>query len=1100
MIYAPLKNERPRKSALLSRRQPHSPFTRLAMELATLPLLMAVVATAQDVSPQPAGPSVSLNKLAELFANPGPEYRGKPFWCWNGELQEKELKRQMGVLKEMGMGGFFMHSRTGLKTEYLGEEWFRLINACADEGSRRKMETWLYDEDRWPSGTAGGQVTENPKYRAQYISVRTVPAAEFKWHDDLVAAFAADLEDKTYHSCTRLTRDTPPASFAGKTVLDFTIEAMATNSFFNGYTDADRLSRAATGEFIRLTHEQYKAHCANRLGTSIKGIFTDEPQRGAVFGGFGLDNTNRLRMTPWTDDLPAQFQKRFGYDLVERLPELFFRKDGQEVAPVKWQYMEQLQTMFIENWAKPIHQWCQSNHMIFTGHLLHEDALACQAVPQGSLMRVYEQMDWPGFDVLTEGNRNYWIVKQVVSVARQIGQERVLSELYGCTGWQFNFESHKYVGDWQTLFGMNFRCQHLAWYTMAGEAKRDYPASIFFQSGWWKDYSFVEDYFTRLNLLLAQGNPACDVLVVNPIESLWCQIGVGWASGLSANTPETQALERAYSEVFLWLAGAHIDFDYGDEEMLSRLCKVETDMSGSPVLRVGKAAYRAVVIPKMTTIRSTTLKLLEEFRLAGGKVVVVGEPPAYVDALKSPAAAEFGARAQRIDWNREALAEACKGSLRMPTEIVDAEGKPLDNIFCQLRTDGDRQILVAMNVDRNQKFNSATVRVRSSGQVAEWDCTTGQHWAISSQARNGWVEWRADFPPVGEHAYILSRRPEPGLKGKPSFVEVSKQAQPGPFNYRLSEPNVCVLDLARYQINDGEWQPETEVLKVDRAVRRCFGLPIRSGSMVQPWFSKKHEPAPEVKGRVSLAFDFELEHLPTDKVTLAIEQLQNFRILLNGHALKTTRQGWWVDPALATIALPAKWLAKGTNKLELVTDFRQDGYFEALYLLGNFGVRLNGTRRTLTQLPEKLLPSELAAQRLPFYSGTVTYRIPAPANVGRQQHVFVETPEFEGACVKVAVGRAKPHIIAWKPYQAEITDGLARKGEIELAVVLTRRNTFGPLHQLPLRTFAYGPENWVTEGAAWSQNYQLYPSGLLQPPVISVRMTSSPESSASIAQ
>ena len=35
------------------------------------------------------------------------------------------------------------------------------------------------------------------------------------------------------------------------------------------------------------------------------------------------------------------------------------------------------------------------------------------------------------------------------SAARQFGRHRVLSELYGCTGWDFTFEGMKWVGDWQ---------------------------------------------------------------------------------------------------------------------------------------------------------------------------------------------------------------------------------------------------------------------------------------------------------------------------------------------------------------------------------------------------------------------------------------------------------------------------------------------------------------------------------------------------------------------------------------------------------------------------------------------------------------------------
>src|SRR5690348_6060188 len=97
-----------------------------------------------------------LAKTYDEFCSPPVEYRAKPFWAWNDHLKEEEIRRQIRVFQEMGFGGYFMHSRVGLKTTYLGEEWFRMIEAGIDEGRKKGMEAWLYDEDRWPSGLAGG--------------------------------------------------------------------------------------------------------------------------------------------------------------------------------------------------------------------------------------------------------------------------------------------------------------------------------------------------------------------------------------------------------------------------------------------------------------------------------------------------------------------------------------------------------------------------------------------------------------------------------------------------------------------------------------------------------------------------------------------------------------------------------------------------------------------------------------------------------------------------------------------------------------------------------------------------------------------------------
>jgi hypothetical protein len=318
---------------------------------------------------------------------------------------------------------------------------------------------------------------------------------------------------------------------------------MEPHPFYNGNAYLDTLNREAVDHFIHLTHEEYKKRCGDRLGTSIKGIFTDEPHRGMVMCenvGQSVKSESKFA-TPWTDQLVPTFQKRFGYDLTDHLPELFLRPEGQRIQKVKWQYMEHIQQMFLDNWAKPLQDWCHKNNMLMTGHVLHEDSLGAQAVPNGSLMRYYEYMDYPGVDVLTEGNNGYWIVKQLASAARQQGQKGMLSELYGVCGWQMNFESHKAVGAWQTLFGINLRCPHLSWYTMEGEAKRDYPASILHQSTWYPDYPTVEDYFSRCHVAMTQGTPICDLLIVNPVESAWAQIYPGWATWLGAKAPEVTA-------------------------------------------------------------------------------------------------------------------------------------------------------------------------------------------------------------------------------------------------------------------------------------------------------------------------------------------------------------------------------------------------------------------------------------------------------------------------------------------------------------------------------------------------------------------------------
>lgn len=103
------------------------------------------------------------------FKNPSRIFRPSPFWSWNDTLSPKELRWQLKEFATKGFGGYFMHSRVGLGTPYLSQEWMACIQACIEEGKKADVESWIYDEDKWPSGYAGGLIpAKSEKYRACY--------------------------------------------------------------------------------------------------------------------------------------------------------------------------------------------------------------------------------------------------------------------------------------------------------------------------------------------------------------------------------------------------------------------------------------------------------------------------------------------------------------------------------------------------------------------------------------------------------------------------------------------------------------------------------------------------------------------------------------------------------------------------------------------------------------------------------------------------------------------------------------------------------------------------------------------------------------------
>ncbi len=1033
-------------------------------------------------------PAETLEELETIFTNPGAEYRGKPFWAWNGELEKDEVLRQIEIMKEMGFGGYFMHSRSGLITEYLGDEWFEIINAAADKGEELGLEAWLYDEDRWPSGSAGGIASRDEKYRMKSLYVYEIPREKFVWTEDVTCAFVAKLDGVNMSEYEPIDRDTDltESRFEGMTVLKFAVVKDAPHSVFNGATYIDTMMPEAVDKFIEVTHEEYAKRCGDRLGKSIKGIFTDEPHRGALYDKYYRDE-NGFMCSPvcYTDDIFKEFERRYGYDVSGRLPELFYKNTCKGTKRLKHDYIDLACNLFNERFTKRINDWCEEHGITFTGHALHENALMYQTVPNGSLMRFYEQMGMPGIDLLCESENAYWVAKQVQSVARQLGQKWVLSELYGCTGWQFDLRAHKAVGDWQALYGINVRCPHLSWYTMEGEAKRDYPASILHQSPWYKDYEFVESYYARFGAVMTAGRPACEILVMNPIESIWVGSYAGWSNWMVHASPDAIVIDEHYMKLFELLQSRHIDFDYGEEQLLAGHGSVAVE-NGEAVLRVGEMSYKVFVINGALTIRSTTLKLLREFVNLGGKVVVCGEPPIMIDAEESNQFKELMAKHPDeiivVEEDGAALETALKPLLKITTHASD------EKLRTQVRLCEESGAVIAavINLDRNNSISPATFTLGGAEgirAVEEWCLRDGKRYGITEKcvfSEGGNVTVNTDFDPCGERVFVfLKEKSESAVFARE--LEVSESGVVGDEalqGYSLDEKNVLVLDFAEYKFRDGDWQPEKEILKVDIAVRDELGIERRSGNMLQPWYAKKY--ANDVYGPLELRYEFYIDELPDTDVVFAGERPELYEYSINGVKLEADG-GFWVDICFKTMPVPRNALKLGKNVVTAKTIFGRTSNVEAVYVLGDFGVKTDGNKKHITKLPENTGFGNLKDYSLPFYSGCVTYKINKSSlpcvNVNCGERLFIGVENFAGAMVKVSsADGSREVLLPWKKQMADVTDF---EGDfINVTLVCTRRNTFGPLHLVPAITPHYVPDLFLTEGESFSTDYVLTDSGI----------------------
>lgn len=1022
----------------------------------------------------------------ELFANPTAEYRGAPFWSWNGAIRAQVLDEQIRAMKEMGLGGYHIHSRIGLETEYLGEDFMAMVRHCVEEGKANGMLTWLYDEDKWPSGFGGGRVTSDRKFAARYLLFspnryeegfldrHIVATSRLSKNGDitLLARYSIELQDGKLLSY-RLLDDGEEAENIYYAYLVVT-EAL---SWFNNQAYVDTLNPEAIRRFTEVTHERYREAVGEEFGKSIPAIFTDEPSfhmQEELRNGSSRDDIGLA----YTEGLDDAFRNKYGISFFEILPELIWEKADGTLSQARYRYHALIAELFAKAYSKTLADWCTQHNLLLTGHLLFEDKLESQSRVIGETMQGLSYFTLPGIDMLAD-RHEYTTAKEAQSVSRQYGRPGVTCELYGVTNWDFDFRGHKHQGDWLAALGVTNRVHHLVWMTMSGESKRDYPSPLDQHTTWYRKYPVIENYFARLNTALTRGKAVCRIAMIHPVESYWMLMGP-----TEETKKQRDELEALFQESIEWLLFNQLDFDYVSESLLPDLYHESEDCRFS----VGAMDYQVILVPGLMTIRSTTLKALEQFAEKGGKVIFIGQVPSYVDGLAADRAERLAEKATVIGRDRFALLD-CLEPYR-EVEICDAGFNRAERLIYQLRCDDEGEWLFIAQGKHDDRLELShwvsqtgredfTVRVKGQFSAVRYDCETGEKQEVTVAHKNGCTIFMLPF--YAQDAYLIRLLPTADTSEQKLFLPPERKPKneyylPNDNLYTLSEPNVLVLDNAAFRLDNGAWHDENEMLRLDAAVRALCGFSPRNSNFPQPWL----EPVKTTDHGLTLRYSFEAEFCTKD-VDVALELPENALIRFNGRSLDTEKaaNGFYVDAAIRRFRLGKT--RKGRNTLEISFPYGPGVNIENAYLLGNFGVRVTGARAAVVRLPEALSFGELASQGLPFYGGSVEYHTSFLAGGG---NVSIRVPEFFGALIGVTVDGGEERILYKDP--GVLALGRLKEGPHLLTLKLygSRINTFGQLHNARRKERYWGNKTWRTAGKDWSYLYQLRKTGITLTPLI----------------
>ena len=1046
----------------------------------------------------------------ETFRNPGACYRGAPFWSWNTWITKEMIEEQILQFKKMGMGGFHVHVRVGLQNQYMSNDFLELVRFCNEKAKENGMLCWLYDEDRYSSGIAGGEVTKNVSYRARWLKLTVHSDVKMLDSPDIfqkeqeknhkvkgcfLRAYDVVLEEGFLKKASVIS----PEEKAEGIRYCLYLELAEESPWCNNQTYVDTLNAEAVGSFIETTHERYAKVLQEDFGGSVPAIFTDEPHINGLRLPGRAESVQEVWL-PYTEALPERFREISGMDFFQAVPCLVWNRREERACPERYYYYETLCRMFTEAYCKQIGDWCEEHHLLSTGHLLSEDSLRGQACAVGEAMRCYKEFQVPGIDNLCD-NREFMAVKQAASVAHQYAKEGVLSELYGVTQWDFDFEGYKLAGDWQAALGINVRVPHLAWASMNGEAKRDYPAAIGWQSPWYEDFSCIEDHFARVNYCLTRGKPVVHVAVLHTVESFWLLQSAGIRS-----EEKKKQLEEDFENVTRWLLTGGIDFDYVAESLLAK----EGEAQDGAVFCCKDMGYEAVVVPSCINLRKNTVEKLLRFAAFGGLVLFAGEMPQYVDCRENVLLERLLHKSKWISLSAQALLDELD-SLR-EVEFWEQGVRRAGNLLYQMRQEEDCRWLFVAQAYRGMEGRQSggiwhrralhmpqelEIRIRGiwevekydtlSGEVCKWEvCYQGQHTVIqcgmygddSLLLRLKSVSGQAD-----KGAFPCVKSPQLSGKMWDTQKEEQRYTLPEPSEYRMSEPNVLLLDTFEYSLDGKGYQASCEMLKLDNRLREELGLPLRCEPLAQPYIRI----GDEVRNHILYLRTRIYSTAELLNCCLALEEAEHCTCTLNGRAVDMRREGYYVDPAIGVVRLPK--ILKGENVLCLTVEYGDCTNLEWMYLLGEFGVELQGAHSFLYPKPERLFWGDYTRQGFPFYTGNMTYLVELPDRKQGEERKdeILQVPYYSGAAVKAAVSEGEEQMLAFLPYACKLK-GLKEQGNIlEITCLGNRHNGFGQLHLMGDDIVWLGQNSWRTEGTAWTDTYQVKPMGILTAPQVIYR-------------
>ena len=513
----------------------------------------------------------------QQFMDAPREFSLIPFWFWNDELTEEEIKRQIDDFEAHGVYGFIPHARIGLPDSigFASEAWLHFTKVAVDYAAAKGMIVALYDEGMYPSGSCAGKVVaENPRYATRSLE-RRPKDQPVTGDEELVAASGGVLYVNRRSN----------GHIRGVHYGEDDGEPGAPPS-------GDLLNPESTACFFRLALDSHYEALKEHFGKTVKAVFTDEP---SVLGRGAIKDVK-----PWTWGFETFLSTYLGYDFLPHL-EALWSDDYPDAGKYRQDFDRAVNARLEQTYYAPYSRWCEAHGVALTGHPAHPGDIGVSKYFQIPGQDIVWRYIEPFQDKSLEGEQST-MAKCSASAQRHYGRTRNANECFGAYGWEFTFEESQWITNWLLVRGVNLLMPHAFYYSVRDKRRDERPPDVGPNNTWWDRYKPYADYCRRMCWLIAQGAQVCDVAILGTA---------------------TQLPWRAARVLF----EHQRDFNYLDCDTLLNACTVDAD-----AVRIRDMAYKALVVDGPGYLSAPVLAKLAPM-IESGRVVAYTEPAPGVGVL-----------------------------------------------------------------------------------------------------------------------------------------------------------------------------------------------------------------------------------------------------------------------------------------------------------------------------------------------------------------------------------------------------------------------------------------------------------------------------------